>query len=157
MPLLNKNLATEKNNKKENGLNIIPNNIEPKNNTETKEKDVNENLEQKNIPKGFTKIKNKDFDEIFKMTNSLYNKLLEIKVSRDLNIVTKKVFDKDNQILSSNNLKSINNKLEEPSNINIVLNQNSNDNNLNEKNFKYSNNKSNNDLFRNQTIVTKHK
>ena len=131
-PLLNKNSLTEKNKQKENGQSIIiNNNIETKNIAEKKDKDVNENLDKKNIPNGFIKIKNKDFDEIFEMTNSLYNKLLDIKVNRDLNLVTTKILDKDNQKLSSNNLnilKSINNKLEEPSKINRFLNQIRNDN-----------------------------
>ena len=156
-PLLNKNSLTEKNKQKENGQSIIiNNNIETKNIAEKKDKDVNENLDKRNIPNDFIKIKNKDFDEIFEMTNSLYNKLLDIKVNRDLNLVTTKILDKDNQKLSSNNLnilKSINNKLEEPSKINRVLNQISNDNNLDENNFNFSNNKSNNDILCNQNFL----
>ena len=156
-PLLNKNSLTEKNKQKENGQSIIINNMETKNIAEKKDKDVNENLDKRNIPNDFIKIKNKDFDEIFEMTNSLYNKLLDIKVNRDLNLVTTKILDKDNQKLSSNNLKSINNNLEEDSNINRVLNQISNDNNSDEKNFNFSNNKSNNDLLCNQNFVKNQK
>ena len=152
-PLLNKNSSTEKNNKKENGQSIITNNNETKNNKEKNDKDVKENLDKNNDSNGFTKIKNKDFDEIFEMANHLYNKLLDIKVSRDLNLVSKNIFDKGNQMLPSNNLKIINNKLEENSNINLILNQNSNEKNLGEKKFNCSNNKSNNDLFCNQNVV----
>ena len=157
-PSLNKNSSIEKINKKENGLNIIKNNNETKNNKEKKAKDTHENLDKNNDSNGFIKIKNKDFDEIFEMANHLYNNLLDIKVSRDLNLVSKNIFDKDNQILPSNHLKSLNNILEEHSNMNIVLNQKSNNNNnIDEKKFNYSYNKPSNDLFCNKNFVTNQK
>ena len=79
------------------------NNINMKNNKETISKDNSESLKQNNIPENYTIIKNKEFDEIFQESSQLFQKLLDVKIGRDLNLYTKKIFVKDSQISSLSN------------------------------------------------------
>ena len=74
-----------------------------KNNKETISKDNSESLKQNNIPENYTIIKNKEFDEIFQESSQLFQKLLDVKIGRDLNLYTKKIFVKDSQISSLSN------------------------------------------------------
>ena len=155
LPILNKNFSIDK--KIENGSNsnLIINNINNKNEKEKTSKDESEIYEQNNKSKDFTIIQNKDFDEIFQITSNLYHKLLDIKNSRDLNIENKKVLNKDDQILFTNNLNFLNN-LNEINNTNLSINQISNINNFNENDFKSNNNNLNNNLYSNQNTVENH-
>ena len=73
------------------------------NNKETISKDNSESLKQNNIPENYTIIKNKEFDEIFQESSQLFQKLLDVKIGRDLNLYTKKIFVKDSQISSLSN------------------------------------------------------
>ena len=91
----NKDHLIKKNNQNENKEITMSNNINIKNDKEKISKDDNEILEQKNISKNVTKIKNKDFDVIFQTISNLYNKLLDIKISRDINLDIKKIFNND--------------------------------------------------------------
>ena len=159
-PIVNKNQPMETNNKNENGQNTTTNDINNKNNIEKKENDTNENFEKNDLSKTLTLINNRDFDEIFKMTNSLYNKLLDIKVSRDLKLATKKIFDKNNQILLPNYLNfmsNMSNNAKDNRSVKVILEQNRKDNNFNKNNFKYNINKSSNDSSSTQNIVENHK
>ena len=155
LPVLNKNFSTDK--KSENGSNSNPiiNNINNKNEKEKTSKDESEISEQKNKSKDFTIIQNKDFDEIFQITSNLYHKLLDIKISRDLNLETKKILNKDDKILFANNLNILNN-LNDISNNNLSINQISNITNFNDNDFKSNNNNLNNNLYSNQNAVENH-
>ena len=138
---LNQNYLNEKNNQNENKQNIMINNTSDYTDKEKISKDDNEILEQDYILKNFTKIKNEDFDEIFQIVSNLYNKLLDIKISRDIYLDIKKLFNNDSRILSSNNSIFFN------SNLNLDLNYFSNINNSNKDNINYNNiNNSNNAL-----------
>ena len=92
---LNQNYLNEKNNQNENKQNIMINNTSDYTDKEKIPKDDNEILEQDYILKNFTKIKNEDFDEIFQIVSNLYNKLLDIKISRDIYLDIKKLFSND--------------------------------------------------------------
>ena len=110
MPASNEECLVDKNNKNEDTKeNTKSNNIETtKNGNEKILKDDNKILDKNNILKNCIKIKSKDFDEIFDITSNLYNKVLDIKISRDLNLDIKKLFKEDNRILSSKNLNLFN-------------------------------------------------
>jgi hypothetical protein len=154
-PVLNKSFLMEKKSENGNGLNTMKNSINTKNDKEKVSKDENENSEQKINHENLTFIKNKDFDEIFQITYNLYHKLLDIKVSRDLNLDTKKLVDKYNQISLSNNLNFFND-LNNNINKNLDLNQLNNNNNFNNINFNSSNHNLNKDLYSNQNTVENH-
>ena len=146
LPLLNNNFSIKKDNKNENSQNINMNNINSENNKEKELKNENENLEQNDLSESFTIILNKDFDEIFQKTSRLFHKLLDIKFGQDLNL-SPKIFGKDNQILSSNNISFVydSSNDNDNNNINKNLNQINNENNSNEIDCKYNIIESNND------------
>ena len=154
-PVLNKSFSMEKKSENGNGLNTMKNSINTINDKEKVTKGENENSEQKINHENLTFIKNKDFDEIFQITYNLYHKLLDIKVSRDLNLDTKKLVDKYNQISLSNNLNFFND-LNNNINKNLDLNQLNNNNNFNNINFNSSNHNLNKDLYSNQNTVENH-
>ena len=88
--LSKKNYPIEKNNNDENKVNAMSNNINSNNiNKEKISKDDNDKLEQNDISKDYTLIENKSFDDFFLTISNFYHKLLDIKISRDLNIDTK--------------------------------------------------------------------
>ena len=155
LPVLNKSFSMEKKDENGTGLNIIGNSFNTKNDKEKTSKDDSEISEQKINYDNLTFIKNKDFDEIFQITYNLYHKLLDIKVSRDLNLNTKQLLTKSNQISLSNNLSFWNNCKNNINN-NLDLNQINNNNTFNNNNFKSNNNNLRKDLYCNQNTVENH-
>ena len=149
-PVSKKTISTEKNNENEKSQNTIMINKE---NISNENKEI---LEQNEASNNYVLVQIEDFEEIFQTTSHLYHKLLDIKICRDLNLDTSKIFNKDNQNVSSNNFSFLNNGLKDISNINLVLNHISNTNNFNDNNYKYNFNSSNNDLYSNQNTVENH-
>ena len=134
----------------------MPSNINGKNGKEKVQKNSNEMAEKNNTSKNYTMIPNKDFDEIFELTSRLYHKLLDIKMGRDLNLDTKSIIKKVNEILATNNSNFLNNDLNDNNILNLDSNQLRNINLLNEKDFKYNMNNSNNNIYSNQNTVYNH-
>ena len=149
LPILNNNYSFNKSNPSDN----TPSNINGKKGKEKVQKNNNETAEQNNSTKNCTMIPNKDFDEIFEITSRLYHKLLDIKMCRDLNLDTKSIIKKVNEILAPNNSNFLNNDLNDSSILNLDSNQIRNINFLNEKDFKCNLNNSNNDIYSNQNTV----
>ena len=85
LPVMDKNYPIDIKNKNENKLNTTMN-INAK---EKISKNINENLEQNNIFKNFTIIRNEVFDDIFHKTSYLLNKLTDVKIGRNLNLYNK--------------------------------------------------------------------
>ena len=107
----------------------MPSNINGKNGKEKVQKNSNEMAEKNNTSKNYTMIPNKDFDEIFELTSRLYHKLLDIKMGRDLNLDTKSIIKKVNEILATNNSNFLNNDLNDNNILNLDSNQLRNINN----------------------------
>ena len=100
-----------------------PSNANGKNGKEKVQKNSNEMAEKNNTSKNYTMIPNKDFDEIFELTSRLYHKLLDIKMGRDLNLDTKSIIKKVNEILATNNSNFLNNDLNDNNILNLDSNQ----------------------------------
>lgn len=115
----------------------INSNIAPNNNTKGKmqkeerqefnnNNQISENNGERKIYKNYTMIGNKDFDYAFQLSRSIYNKLLDFKIKRDLVIDLNKL-NQDNKKLCSNSFNSnLTNKKLFNNDTNFDLNQISN-------------------------------